>query len=81
MQMKSINELREILCDEIDKLRNDKTSAANVNAVTNATGKVLSSVKLEMEYQKMIGKRPDISFLKTAKEIEQGSQESKSGGE
>ena len=60
---KTIKDLREILLDEIDKLRAGKTTPANVNAVTNATGKVFTSVKLQMEYQKMIGLKPDIDFV------------------
>ena len=64
MQTKSLNDLRTILSEEIDKVRTGTTSAANVNAVTNATGKILSSIKLEMEYYKLLGKVPDIDFLK-----------------
>jgi hypothetical protein len=64
MQTKSLNDLRTILSEEIDKVRGGTTSAANVNAVTNATGKILSSIKLEMEYYKLLGKVPDIEFVK-----------------
>ena len=67
MQTKSLNDLRTILSEEIDKVRTGTTSAANVNAVTNATGKILSSIKLEMEYYKLLGKVPDIDFLKQLK--------------
>lgn len=62
-----INGLREILSDEIEKLRNGETTPANVNAVTNATGKILSTVKLEMEYHKLLGKTPDIDFIQVGK--------------
>ena len=55
--------MRNILSEEIDKLREGKTTAANVNAVTNATGKILSTVKLEMEYAKLLGKNPHIAFV------------------
>jgi hypothetical protein len=64
MQTKSLDDLRKILSEEIDKVRDGKTSAANVNAVTNATGKILSSIKLEMEYYKLLGKVPEIDFVK-----------------
>ena len=63
--IKTINDLRDILADEIDKLRKGDTTAASVNAVTNATGKILSTVKLEMEYNKLLGKTPDIAFINT----------------
>ena len=61
----SINELREILCEEIHRLRKDETTAANVNAITNATGKVLSTIKMEMEYAKMTNTKPKVKFLKS----------------
>lgn len=63
----NIRELREILGEEIQKLREEKTTPANVNAITNATGKVLSTVKLEMEYCKLIGRAPKIEFLQIDK--------------
>lgn len=54
----TLNELRGILSDEIRKVRDGKTSAVAVNSISNATGKILSSVKLEMEYYRLIGKAP-----------------------
>ena len=63
MSKKTLNDLRQILSEEIDKIREGKTSAANVNAITNATGKILSSVKLEMEYVKLLGKVPRLDFI------------------
>ena len=59
-----INSLRVILAEEINSLRKGQSTAANVNAIVNATGKILSTVKLEMEYSKIIGKTPDIDFIK-----------------
>lgn len=62
--MKTMHQIREILSDEMDNIRAKTTTAANVNAVCNATGKFLSTIKLEMEYSKMIGKQPSTNFLK-----------------
>jgi hypothetical protein len=59
----TLNELRGILSDEINRLRNGDTSAASANAVSNATGKILSSIKLEMEYQKLTGRKAHIPML------------------
>ena len=59
-----INSLRVILAEEINSLRKGQSTAANVNAIVNATGKILSTVKLEMEYSKIIGKTPEIDFIK-----------------
>jgi len=60
---KSINDLKNVICEEIDKLRNEKTTAANVNAITNASGKVISMVKLQLEYAKLIGLKPQMDFI------------------
>ena len=65
--MQNIQELRDILSEEIDKVRKGESSAAQVNAVTNATGKILSSIKLQMEYAKMKGISPEILFLNAPK--------------
>lgn len=64
MKKMDINNLRTILSEEIDKLRAGTTTPANVNAITNATGKILSTVKIEMEYHKLLGKTPAIDFIK-----------------
>lgn len=63
MPIKNMNDIRAILCDEIEKLRDNKTTPASVNAVTNATGKILSTIKLELEYAKLSNKRPKNSFI------------------
>lgn len=67
---KNINDLREILSEEIDKLRKGDTTPAAINAITNATGKIFSSIKLEMEYAKILGEKPDIRFIKPKELIE-----------
>jgi hypothetical protein len=59
----SLDELRVVLSDSIRDLRVSEASAANVNAISNATGKILSSVKLQMEYYRLIGRTPDIPIL------------------
>ena len=65
---KNINDLREILSEEIDKLRQGKTTPASINAITNATGKIFSSIKLELEYAKILGEKPDIRYIKAVAE-------------
>jgi len=83
MQKMDINTIRTILAEEIGKLRDGQTTAANVNAITNATGKILSTVKLEMEYHKLIGKTPNIDFIKVSskKAIGNGASENKNTSE
>lgn len=67
----SLNELRGILSDEITKLRDGASTPAGVNAVSNASGKILSTYKLELEVAKILGKKPTSCF---AGLIEDGSQ-------
>lgn len=55
--------VRTTMAKEIDKLQNDGTTPQKVNAVVNATRTILSSVKLEMEYFKLIGKTPNIPLM------------------
>lgn len=61
--IKTVNDLRGILAEEIKKVRDGTTTAANVNAITNATGKILSTIKMEIEYNKLLGKTPFIPFI------------------
>lgn len=76
-QQMTFDELRSILSDEIDKLRNGDTTAVTVNAISNATGKYLSSIKLQLELYKMLGRRPDVQGL--LPEVEQEEKKSDEG--
>lgn len=64
-----MNDIRSILCDEIEKLRENKTTAANVNAIVNASGKILSTIKLDMEFAKLVGKQPKNSFVQLEEKV------------
>jgi len=66
-QQLNVNDLRNILAEEISKLRDGQTTAANVNAINNATGKIIATVKIEMEYCKLVGKTPRIEFISLEK--------------
>ena len=59
----NINQLRDVLSDEIYKLRAKKTKPDRTNAVVNAAGKWLQTVRLEMDYCKMVGAKPAIKLL------------------
>jgi len=76
--IKTVNDLRTILAEEITKIRNGETTAANVNAIVNATGKILTTVKMEIEYNKLLGLTPQIDFIQSEKvkklEIRKASQ-------
>lgn len=66
-KLKTVHDIRTVLAEEIVKLRNGSTTPANVNAIVNASGKILGTVKLEMEYNKLLGKIPEIPFIGVGK--------------
>lgn len=61
--IKTVNDMRLMLSEEIVKLRTGKTTPGNVNAIVNASGKILTTIKMEMEYNKLLGKTPNIPFI------------------
>ncbi len=67
LEVETIGDLRRMLLDEIGELRKKQTTAAHLNALVNATGKILSTVKAEMEYAKMVGYKAKIDFIKELK--------------
>ena len=58
-------QMRAVLGDEITQLRAGKRLAKDVNAVANAASKILASVRLELQYAKLLGVAPRISFIRT----------------
>ncbi len=67
IELRTVSDMRKILAEEIRSLRKGETTAQNVNAVVNASGKLLSSVKLEMEYNRLTGQMPEIPFVQDGK--------------
>ena len=59
----SVNSIRNLLWDEIHELRTGHTSAANLSALTNATGKILSTVVLQIKLAEMTGQKPDLEMI------------------
>ena len=60
--MKSMTDIRELLAEQMDALKQEKTTSSTVNAMCNATGKFLATIKLEMEFARMVGKQPQGTF-------------------
>ncbi len=61
--MKTMTEIREILCDQMDAIKNDTTTPQKANSIINAVGKLLHSVRIELEYAKLTGQRPSVKLL------------------
>ena len=66
--LRELPDLRDILADQIKSIIKGETTPAIVNAVTNASGKIISTVKLELEYYKMMGITPKIAFIGDGKQ-------------
>jgi hypothetical protein len=62
-QPKNIEELREHLLSAFEWVKTDPRRSNQVKEMSNAAGKVLASVKLQMEYAFLKGEEPDIPFL------------------
>jgi hypothetical protein len=61
--MNNINELRQSLSDNYTQMKSGNMKIALGKELSNAAGKILSSVKVELEYAKMLNEKPDIQFL------------------
>ncbi len=65
-QGKTLSELQAHLSDQLDRVMAGETTPANANAVVNLTAAYLRTVKMQMDYYKLIGKTPNIPLLLTA---------------
>lgn len=64
MAIKNVEELRDFLSEELERLRRKESTPASANASANIAGKIMSSAKMELEHNKMMGAIPNIKFLK-----------------
>lgn len=63
MPIKNMNDIRSLLSDEIDRLVAKETTPSHLHAITNATGKIIATVKLELEAAKLANKKPNNGFI------------------
>ncbi len=61
--MRNMNDVRANLTHVFDGLKSGAIQAATACEMNNACGKVLHSVKLELEYFKLTKEPPNIPFL------------------
>lgn len=59
----NLDDIRAILSDEIARLRSGESTPAMASAVTNAAGKILSSISLEIKYQQAAGRTVNVPML------------------
>lgn len=62
-KIKNINELRNDLLENYDALKKNPKKLAQVSELANISGKVIASLKIELEYCAMTNITPQIPFL------------------
>lgn len=61
--MKNNKQLRKELCEVFDKLRSGEMTPGDAKEINNAAGKIIGTVKLELEYASLRNEVPSIPFL------------------
>lgn len=70
MKITNMNDLRTVLCEQMERVHLQAPSAANCNAITNSAGKVISSIKLEIQMAKDAGvPLKEHGFLKLSERV------------
>ena len=59
----NVTELRENLISVYEQLRKKEIGVSEAKELANITGKVISSAKAQMEYNKMVGSKSAIKFM------------------
>ena len=62
--MKDIKELRKSLTDVFDGLKSGKINHKEAAGMNNTSGKIMATVKVQLEYHKLRKDKPQIDFLK-----------------
>lgn len=63
-------ELRTLLLDEIQQLRQGKATPERVNAVSHAANVALKSITQQMNYAAQRGEKPYVAFIKSEQELQ-----------
>ena len=75
----TLNNVQELLWDEIYKLRNEETTACNLAAITNATGKIMAGEVFKIKVAELTGQKPQSNMIENNSEnkIEDNSEHKK----
>ena len=66
--MRNINEVREELAEVFAGLKAKSITPKEAKEMNNAAGKIINSVKVELEYMNLRDETPEIPFLNYLKE-------------
>ena len=62
--MKTITDLRNELCDTFDDLRAGNVTPKVASEMNNSAGKIINTLKIQLDYHTMTKTKPNIPFLK-----------------
>lgn len=65
--MQNITDLRNSLLDNYDKMKSKKMELKHGKELANTAGKILNSLKIELEYNTLVGNKNKIDFLEVKK--------------
>lgn len=65
--MNNINTLRSELSNVFEELRANKIGVLEAKEINNTAGKIIGTIKVELEYAKLKKVEPDIKFLNVAR--------------
>lgn len=63
--MKNINEVRDELSKVFEELKSGQLKSADAKELNNCAGKIINSLKVELEYSALRKEQPNIEFLNT----------------
>ena len=59
----NIESLRSILIETVSGLRAGHTTPSTAEAISNASGKIIASIRVQLEYARMRGEVPKLQFM------------------
>lgn len=65
--MKTIVDLREELIALFGQLKGGQVKPKEAKEMNNSAGKIINTLKVELEYSSLLGKKPNIDFLNVKK--------------
>jgi hypothetical protein len=61
--MKNITEMRNSLADNYEQMKSKKMELKEGRELSNAAGKIINTLKVELEYNAQLGLKKEIKFL------------------
>jgi hypothetical protein len=61
--MQTVSDLRKVLTEIFEELQKDEINTNKARELARVAGKILSSAKVQLDYQYLRGDKPSIPFL------------------